>query len=412
VLFSTDRTQGAGKTTADTPRLFPKLEISMETKSPTGILAVLERRRTSIGIATLALLAGTAEAQTRVDRPVAVSESTKFAPEAKLPWRETYFLFQQRASTQTLGVGDDYQSRNAYYDWLFYLRPRLYVWENEQSRLSLRAQVALLREFTDSDVTTTRGELELQDSALSVVPEHVFYADGDYETRLTLSLPRVELPTSKPSRDAGKIMQIGVRALFMQAFALRAGEDAFPRGHAGVRLGYAYDVWSANVGENSDLRRVRLDLAGRSVTNSQIGGAAASDHRGVIHGVVGTDIFRDLVSLELEAGIDPWSRYPLSDARVCNVSTGCVRASSVEDPQRYAVTTFLDANVSVMPVRDILRVALGYENITSQIGPDGRRRSAFWSPDAKFYLTLELRVDGLYQAVRRPPAQRTAALER
>jgi hypothetical protein len=384
----------------------------MPTKSPTVILAMLERRRLGICIAALALLAGRAEAQTRVDRPVAVSESTKFAPEAKLPWRETYFLFQQRATTQTVGLGDDYQSRNAYYDWFFYLRPRLYVWEREASTLSLRAQVALLREFTDSDATTTRGELELQDSGLSVVPEHVFYADGDYETRLTLSLPRLELPTSKPSRDAGKIMQLGVRALFTQAFALRAGEDVFPRGHAGVRLGYAYDLWRANVGENSDLRRVRLDLAGRSVTNSQIGGAAASDHRGLIHGVVGTDIYRDLVGFELEAGIDPWSRYPLSDSQVCNVSTGCVSAASVEDPQRYAVITFLDVNVNAMAVRDVLRVALGYENITSQIGADGRRRSAFWSPDAKFYLTLELRVDGLYQALRRPSAQQTARLER
>ncbi len=347
-----------------------------------------------------------------MDRPVAVSESTKFAPEAKLPWRETYFLFQQRASTQTLGVGGDYLSRNAYYDWFFYLRPRLYVWENERSTLSLRAQVALLREFTDSDATTTRGELELQDSALSLVPEHVFHAEGEYETRLTLSLPRLELPTSKPSRDAGKIMQLGVRALFTQAFALRAGEDAFPRGHAGVRLGYAYELWSANVGENSDLRRVRLDLAGRSVTNNQLGGAAASDHRGLIHGIVGGDIFRDLVSFELEAGIDPWSRYALSDAPVCNVSTGCVRASSVADPQRYAVTTFLDANVSATAVRDVLRVAVGYENITGQIGLDGQRRSAFWSPDSKFYLTLELRVDGLYQAIRRPSAQQTASLER
>jgi hypothetical protein len=370
----------------------------------------LERRRSGLRIAAFILAAGTAQAQSRVDRPVAVSESTKFAPEAKLAWRETYFLFQQRASTQTLGVGADYQSRNAYYDWFFYLRPRLYVWDNADTSLSLRGQVALLREFTDSDATTTRGELELQDSALSLVPEHVFYADADYETRLTLSLPRLELPTSKPSRDAGKIMQIGVRALFMQAFALRTGEDAFPRGHAGVRLGYAYELWGANVGENSDLRRVRLDVAGRSVTNSQIGGAAVSDHRGLMHAVVGGDIFRDVVSFELEAGIDPWSRYPLSDSEVCNVSTGCVRAASVVDPQRYAVSTFLDANVSAVPVRDVLRVIFGYENISSQIGANGRRRSALWSPDAKLYLTLELRLDGLYQAIRRPPAQQAASL--
>lgn len=363
-------------------------------------------------VAAFALAAGTAGAQTRVDRPVAVSESTKFAPEAKLPWRETYFIFQQRASTQTLGIGDDYQSRNAYYDWLFYLRPRLYVWENERTTLSLRGQVAVLREFTDSDATTTRGEIELQDSAISLVPEHVFYADGDYETRLTLSLPRVELPTSKPSRDAGRIMQLGARALFMQAFALRAGEDAFPRGHAGVRLGYGYEFWGANVGENSDLRRVRLDLEGRSVTNNQIGGAAVSEHRGVIHALAGVDILRDVLSLEVEAGIDPSSRYALSDSEVCSVSTGCVRASSVADPQRYAVTTFLDMNVSASAIRDILRVSVGYENIAGQIGADGQRRSVFWSPESKFYLALELRLDGLYQAVRRPPAQQTASVER
>lgn len=376
------------------------------------LLAVLERRRSALWIAALLLTAGGVQAQTRVDRPVAVSESTKFAPEAKLPWRETYVLFQQRASTQTLGVGEDYQSRNAYYDWFLYLRPRLYVWDGENTSLSIRAQVALLREFTNSDATTTRGELELQDTALALVPEHVFYADGDYETRLTLSLPRLELPTAKPSRDAGKIVQLGARALLTQAFALRAGADAFPRGHAGLRVGYAYEFWGANVGESSDLRRVRLDLSGRSVTNAQIAGAAVSEHRGVIHGILGADIFRDLVGFEIEAGIDPSSRYALSTSEVCNVSTGCVRASSVADPQRYAVTTFLDFNVSATAVRDVLRVALGYENLTSQIGTDGQRRSGLWSPESKFYLTLELRLDGLYQAIRRPPVQQVAALER
>jgi hypothetical protein len=51
------------------------------------------------------------------------------------------------------------------------------------------------------------------------------------------------------------------------------------------------------------------------------------------------------------------------------------------------VRTQLNTEVSVR-VAPSLSVELGYGNTTGQLGPDGRRRGFFYSPDAVFYASV------------------------
>jgi hypothetical protein len=346
----------------------------------------------SIGLA-LACASQTADAQpASPDYAPLVRQSSDSATPKPVAWHDSSVLWSQRLSTENVGVGHDYQTRNPFYDWNFYLRPRYYLWENERSSLSLRGQLWTSVEFTNSDTTTRKNELVFEDTLLSLVPQHSFVMNGDYLTDLTLSLPRVVLPTSKPSYDSGYIANVGVRAFLLQAFPLRENEPVLARGHVGLRVGYGYQFARAVVPELSTLNQLRMDLEGHSVSNDQLIGAALIEHLGVVHGVVGADLWRDRLSIEGEAGIDPASRFRLRNQPVLT-ATGPYTPLQVSNPTRYGVATLFDLYVELKSFGGALKSDLGWENITGQLAPGSYRRTMFWSPDAKLYLKFEFVPD-------------------
>ncbi len=370
----------------------------------------------------LALLAATGVASNvraqaaSADQAPPAEGSTTPAPK-QVPWHESTVLWSQRASTQTLGVGADYQSRDPYYDWVFYLRPRYYFWENERTSLSVRGQIWAALEFTDSNTTSERHEFFPEDTLVSLTLQHAFVQDGEYLTDVTLSFPRLELPTSKASFQSGKIVQLGVRAFPLQAFPLREGSALLPRGHVALRLGYGYQFARGIVPERSTLDRLRMDSAGTSVTNDQLSGGAFAEHIGVLHALVGADLWRDVLAVVSEFGLDPSYKFALAEgAPICTVLTGCVVPETGDDPQRLNAATTLDVYLQVKSLGGALKTAIGYENITGQLGAGGRRRSMLWSPDAKFYLKLELTPDLLLAqpaaAARAHGRAQTAAISR
>jgi hypothetical protein len=314
----------------------------------------------------------------------------------RVRWHDSVLLFYQRVTPLTVGVGPDYQSRNPYYDALLYFRPRYYLWEETPSSLSLRADIIGSHEFTNSDSTTDRGEYLLEDSLLALVPEHTF-GSGDDRTVLTVSLPRLILPTSKASFRSGKIAEVGARVLLDQGVPLRVNRDLLPRAHVGVRAGYGHQFATGTVPDADTVSRLRMNLDGVLVRNGQLGGAAFAKHVGVLRGLLGADIYQDKLSFELELGVDPAYKRELAPAVVRSIQTGPVEGRSVADPQRLVVNTYLDASLSVT-VKELLRIALGYENVTRQLGEDGQRRSVFYSPEAKFYLAAELNLEKTYES--------------
>jgi hypothetical protein len=344
-------------------------------------------------------LAETSAADQPGELPPSAAPGQKKKP---LLWHDSTVIWQQRAGSQTVHVGSDYQSSDPYYDWLFYLRPRFYFWENERSSLSLRAQIWTVYEFTNSDVTTQKNELWFGDTLISLVPAHAFVKHGEYLTELELSLPRLVLPTSKSSWDSGEIAQLGVRAYLLQDFPLREGESFFARAHAGLRVGYSYQFARSIVPENPNLNQGVTDWEGVVVNTHQIAGAALAEHVGILHGVLGADIWRDIFSIEGEFGLDPSWKFRLPPTQpICgSVLTGCTVPAEPSDPQTYGVVTTFDLHVDFRAFNGALTTSVGYVNITLQNGPDGQHRNPLWSPDAKFYLGFEFQPDLLLE----PPA--------
>jgi hypothetical protein len=304
-------------------------------------------------------------------------------------------------------VGADYQSRNPFYDAAVYFRPRYYLWEREPSSLSIRAQFTGTYEITNSDFTTKRGEVLLEDTTLSLIPEHVF-GSGDSSTLVAISVPRLTLPTSYASRQSGKIVEAGVRAFIDRGIPLRTTSKLLPRGRVAARLGYAYGFVTGTVPTADTLSRLRRDLDGHTVRNSQISGAAFADHYGVLRGIVGADIYANLLRFAFELGLDPAHKRKLPPPLVTGLDTGPYLARSVERPQRLVVSTYLDTAL-IFNVKDMLDVAIGYENVTSQVREDGQRRNVLYSPDAKFYLAAELTLDKAYEAVSGSNARKAIA---
>jgi hypothetical protein len=363
---------------------------------------MLDRAFGVLALAALLAVAGRASAQpAALDRAVEDASVAHVEQRKPLAWHDSSVVWVQRASTQTLGVGPKPLSPDPYYDWLLYLRPRYYFWEDDTSSLSVRGQLELDHEFTNSDTTTEKNETLLGDSILALVPEHAFVARGEYLTLLSLSLPRVVLPTAKASYNAGNIAQVGVRAFLLQDLPLRENEAWLPRARLALRAGYSYQFARYVVPELSTLSQLRMDLEGHSVSNNQIAGAALPEHLFIFHGLAGADIWRNVVGFDAEFGIDPAFKFPLQNHTLLDFPlTGPTEVQTVDHPQRYGVLTLLDVYLEARALQNALHVALGYENVTNQLAPASRYRSPLWSPDAHFYLRLEFVPDLLIE----PPA--------
>jgi len=91
--------------------------------------------------------------------------------------------------------------------------------------------------------------------------------------------------------------------------------------------------------------------------------------------------------------------------QVCGVVlTGCTQATGVENPQTRLALTYFQTEVWGR-LTDTLELTVGYANLATQLAPDGQRRNILYSPDARFYLTLNVYLDQLYVALSRDKRQ-------
>jgi hypothetical protein len=169
------------------------------------------------------------------------------------------------------------------------------------------------------------------------------------------------------------------------------------RGHAR----YRYYFTRSTEPTNEELGIIRTDLDGVPIASDQLGTVAFARHQTRFGFDIGFEI-TERISFNTRVEWRPSWRYPVNrDAQVCSLATDCVTADGVEDPQTFSVVTLFWPGIDIS-VLDELSVGFGYTNLANQIGPDGRRRNIFYSPDAAFYLSLEVHLDELYKTVAGP----------
>ena len=327
--------------------------------------------------------------------PAATAESEGDRP--RLVFRSSSFYWDHSATAQTLGVGSDYQSRNPNYEMAFGLRPRYYFYDSERESLSARGDIALVREFTNSDATTREGEWTFTDAELWLAYVRTLNDTPDQTTDLIVRAPQLVLPTSKVSSSNGKILGLGFGLGIEQAVPLRGKGSRFlasARARANAR--YRYQFASSVVPTNEGIERVRLGPDGRSLPGDQLSGSAFADHEISGDLAVEPEILPDLTLLT-QFGLRYVHRRALDQqVDVCGVvSTGCARVETRGDASRYGIASVFTVELGY-EVRDELALALGYTNLAPQLGADGQRRQPFYSQEARGYLTITLALDELY----------------
>lgn len=134
-----------------------------------------------------------------------------------IPWHGSTLTFNQSATTQTLGVGADYQSANPTYEWWLAFRPRYYFYETKATALSVNGWANLFLELTNSDTTTRRREPTIGPTYLWVAYARTLSENGGYKTVFTVA-PRVTLPTDKAARLSGQYFGVGGSPVCRRAF--------------------------------------------------------------------------------------------------------------------------------------------------------------------------------------------------
>lgn len=319
--------------------------------------------------------------------------------DAEVDWHGTRLLWDHSVTAATLGLGQDYQTRNPSYEMAFRLVPRYYLAETPSRNVSVRGDVMLLREFTDSDVTTRRGEWTFTDAELWLAFGEVLNQRPSTRTELVWRAPWLRFPTSNASLSTGRVLGLGTGVGVDQQVPL-AGADApaFRTTLLRPRLLYMYDFSRATVPTSDAIDRIRVSPAGRSVPSDQLSGTAFAEHELLLSLRAETEIVSNF-GFVTEIGMRYARRHELSATRVCGVvDTGCVEVGVSPDAPRWSVATLFGAELWYS-LGTAVEFGLEYTNLTGQLGADGQRRSVFYSPDARIAVNVSFVLDQVYAHV-------------
>jgi hypothetical protein len=335
-------------------------------------------------------------------RPARADDVAREAPAAdeksSVRWHGTTLSFDQSATTQTFGVGGDYQSADPTYEWWLAFRPRYFVYEKGRDAVSINAWLNLYLELTNSDTTTKERELLLGPTYLWATWARVLRDRGGSTTTVSIG-PRLTIPTDKAARDVGEILGLGASAGVTQTFPLARHARAFQTGRAGISAIYTHPLWRSASPVNEDINQLRQDVEGFTIHSDLVRGqmnvenALSLAFSGEVQVVRRLDLSASYVLL------DSWA-YPISRDALLTPPTGPVQPMDIADPTTFRVSTWMTIAVGYL-VTPELSLSLGYYNLASQIGPDGTRRSPFWSPNARAFFTITGNLDAVYERLRR-----------
>jgi hypothetical protein len=354
-------------------------------------LPLAHKLRVQLLPALLSLLCPTlAVAEAAADAPSSAATPTQ---EEELPaYHHSIFAWDHTVTTATLGVGETPQSYNPTYTMGFVARPRYYLLDDtvRGRHFSLRLDAGLYRKFTNSDVTTQRGEWTLSDTDLAGVYAHRFQGKSDTDGMILELRPlTLTLPTSKASYDSGRYFAPGVLVGVTNVSPLLPGRVR-PELSSAVRFAVGYKRWfaRATVPTNPSLERERLTPDGRTLPGDALSGATLVRDQLDLSARLRLS-FGENVLWTTDAALAPAWKYDVQrDVQLCGVVlTGCTDVKVSPNDNRYLLRTQFSSEVSVRIAKGF-SIELGYGNASNQLGADGRRRSFFYSPEAVFFTSV------------------------
>jgi hypothetical protein len=363
------------------------------------------------GFQTLAAVAfaDRGDSQTSKDVPSQNGQNGTEEEEKPSPWRGSILLFDQSVTTQTIGIGKDYQSYDPTYELWWAFKPRYVFYSDDATTMSVSAWANLYLEVTNSDTTTTEREPLLGPTIISASVGHTVYKLGEYKTSISVS-PRLTLPTDKESRAAGRYFSLGAGAGVSQSVPIN-GKDATAFNSLRFELSgiYGHAFNNSTTPNDPNVTQERQDIANRLISDHQL--TFSMNTHDSLSVRFGADA---QLTPKLTFGVsyvlaNSWHYWPPPVSAV-SISTGPTSPVTIANPTNVSVSTWALASVDY-DVMDEMSLGLGYYNKANQIGPDGQRRSPLWSPDARFFLTVTGNLDAIAKRFTRsePPPSQTAS---
>jgi len=320
----------------------------------------------------------------------AVSQPTA-SEQAALPrYHHSIISWEHTVTSQTLGIGETPQSYDPTYTMGLTARLRYYLLDDtpKGEHFSLRLDSGLYREFTNSDVTTRRGEWDFSDTDLgSVYARRVQGETDTHGTFFELRPLTLTLPTSKISYESGRYFAPGVLVGVTHVTPLLRPYTEHVSSTIRFAVGYKRWFARATVPTNESLNRERLTLDGPSLPSDTLSGSSLIRDQLDFSAMLRLELGENLL-WSTNAAIAPAWKYDLpKDVHLCALLTGCTDIGVSPDDSRYLVRTQFSTEFS-WRLTQAFSVELGYGNTSNQLGPDGRRRSFFYSPESVFYASL------------------------
>ena len=298
------------------------------------------------------------------------------------------------ASTQLLGVGQDFLSSNHFRYIQALDLAASYVLVREKSyMLSVSAGLGLQTELTESN-EAVQGRINQGDTALgATINLPLARSRGRLSTALTGSLIAL-LPTSRVSFSTGRFLLLSPRVGLLQRLPL-AGKGAFLIDDVAAQLSLRYDrqFSLATTAVSPSFRRNRQDLFGNDLSDNVLsGGQIPSDSIRVGLNLQFDDSVAEVpVSLSLGTGFAVSLLPGVGDSQVVT-ATGTLDPRTTVEPrtarQQFSVRAALGAQAT-----NYLGVSVAY---SSTVDPAGLSPNPFNSPFSVFIANLSLSIDTLF----------------
>jgi hypothetical protein len=386
------------------------------------------RRRTLAAFsraAALIALAGTSSFATDVlaqanesrikDQPEEGQGTEKVPARDRDPLRGSTFLFDQSASTQTVGLENAEQSNVPFYGWWLSLRPRY----NFDEHWRVQARFDYYKELTNSQDTTDYREDVFGDIWTDVVYSSVLAPRGRWKnTKVSLGL-RALWPTSKQSQANGTYVTLGATAGVRQNIPIW-GADAKVLNSARLGLSFAYlhaitqATTATDYGNFSYPSESVADSGlGPSsytfFTTDQLTGQTLVEHQ--LYAILDTGLqITPKLGLTVDAIlINNWHYAPTRGACLAEVAVGpCASPHSVDPvagPDNQFTQLFWFVAAADYEIIPEMSVGIGYYNLSNTVATNGTLRgpfsggfdNLFWSPDARVFLDVTANLDKIFE---------------
>ena len=354
---------------------------------------------TSSGGATLSF-GGATTTTPGADEGAKEEEAKAEEKSEKLAWRGTQLVFDQSASTHTVGLGKDYISDNPVYELNFSFRPRYYVYDGDEHSVNVNAQLELTQEVTNSDYTTQKNEVQFGNMTFNAVYGWTAYQNDDgVMTRLSIG-PRFVIPTAKTSWRSGQRFQLGGGLAAMQAFPM-AGvtSEWFPSAAVQGSAYYMKPIQNSTTGVNEDFERDRQDVNANNIKSNQISAGAKVAHQVTAMASASFDITQKLHLSGSYVWIMQWA-YTFDQTEISPAGTGglVIQPEEYKDATNFRVMPWFLVSVDYDLLPEV-GLGAGYYNVTNQLGEDGQRRSPLWSPEARVFFDITANLDQIYTTI-------------